>query len=120
MNRSRFPRFTLFLLFVFALMVPLCFIIMYLWNTILVAVLHVSVIDFWQALGIFAMSRILFGGFPDRLGRAGYRRRWHEMDDMKSKWFNLSPEERKHFKEDWKNRFGGGQTTVPPDLSGKE
>ena len=77
MKHFRFSRFLLTLLFVFAFMVPVSFIVMALWNNILVPVLHVSIIDFWQALGIFALSKILFGGFPGRpgWGKHGFRRR---------------------------------------------
>ena len=115
MNRSRFPRFILFLLFIFAVLVPLGFIIMALWNNILAAVIHISVINFWQALGIFLLSRILFGGFPGKPGwaRHGYRR--HEMEEMRNKWFNLSPEEKKQFRQNWKTRCGGGQAPATPE-----
>lgn len=120
MNRSRFPRFILFLLFIFAVIVPLSFIIMALWNNILVAVLHVSVINFWQALGLFALSRILFGGFPGKPAWAGHYRRRQQMEEMRNKWFNLSPEEKKHFKEEWKNRGCGKQMPVTPDTAAAE
>lgn len=118
MRRSRFPRFIFILLFAFAFIVPLSFIIMALWNNILVAVLNVKLINFWQALGLFALSRILFGGFPGRPGWAGHGRRRREMEEMRNKWFNLSPEERKHFKQNWKDRCGGMQTAVTPDSPG--
>ena len=120
MRRSRFPRFILFLLFIFAFLVPLGFIVMALWNNILAAVLHVSLINFWQALGLFALSRILFGGFPGRPGWAGHGRRRSEMEEMRNKWFNLSPEERKDFKQDWRNRCGGRQTAPTPESAGTE
>jgi hypothetical protein len=115
MNRSRFPRFILFLLFIFAFLVPLGFIVMALWNNILAAVVHVPVIDFWQALGLFALSRILFGGFPGKPGWAGHNHRRKDMEDMRNKWFHLSPEEKNRFRQDWKNRFGGGQVPVTPE-----
>ena len=118
MNQSRFPRFILFLLFIFAIIVPLSFIIMALWNNILVAVLHVSVINFWQALGLFALSRILFGGFPGKPAWARHNRRRQEMEEMRNKWFHLSPEEKKHFKEEWKNRCSGRQMPVQPEGPG--
>ncbi len=118
MRRSRFPRFILFLLFVFAIIVPLSFIIMALWNNILVAVIHgVSVINFWQALGLFALSKILFGGYPGRPGWAGHGRRRRDMEEMRNKWFNLSPEERKNFKQNLRNRCGERQTVETPETS---
>ncbi len=120
MKRSRFPRFLLFLLFVFAVVVPLGFIIMALWNNILAVIIPVTIINFWQALGLFLLSRILFGGFPGKPGWAGHGRRRHEMAEMRNKWFNLSPEEKNQFKQDWKSRFGGGQTPPAPEGTGTE
>src|SRR5450432_3616257 len=119
MNRSRFPRFILFLLFIFAIIVPLSFIIMALWNNILAVVLHVSLINFWQALRLFALSRILFGGFPGKPAWAGRHRR-REMEEMTNKGFNLSPEEKKHFKEEWKGSCGRGRMPVTPEKTATE
>jgi Ca2+/H+ antiporter, TMEM165/GDT1 family len=113
MKRSRFPKFLLFLLFIFAVIVPLGFIIMALWNNILAVVIPVTVINFWQALGLFLLSRILFGGFPGKPGWAGHSRRRHEMEEMRAKWFNLSPEEKMQFKQGWKNRFRGPAPASP-------
>lgn len=107
MNRYGFPRFVLFLLFIFAFLVPLGFIVMILWNNILTLVVHVPMIGFWQALGLFALSRILFGGFPGKPGWAGRGHRRKEMEEMRAKWFNLSPEEKAKFRQNWKGRCGG-------------
>ncbi len=114
MSRSRFPRFILFLLFVFAFLVPLGFIVMALWNNILVSVVHVPLINFWQALGLFALSRILFGGFPGKPGWAGRGRHRRDAEDMRNKWFHLSPEEKNQFRQDWKNRFGEAEMPASP------
>jgi hypothetical protein len=46
-------------------------LVMVLWNAILPAVLHTSMITFWQAAGILLLSRILFGGFKGRHRRMG-------------------------------------------------
>jgi hypothetical protein len=115
MYRYRFPRFILFLLFIFAFLVPLGFIVMALWNNILAILIHVPLINFWQALGLFALSRILFGGFPGRPGWAGHGRRRKEMEEMRNKWFNLSPEEKAKFRQNWKGRCGGGGVPVSPE-----
>ena len=92
---------------------------MALWNNILVPVIHIGVIDWWQALGIFALSRILFGGFPGKPGWAGRHNR-RQMEEMRNKWFNLSPEERKNFRQDWKNRCYGGKSPVGPEAPATE
>ncbi|MFT3937098.1 MAG: hypothetical protein QM726_25955 [Chitinophagaceae bacterium] len=99
------------LVFVSAFIVGLSFAVMALWNNILVPVLHVGIINFWQALGIFGLAKILFGGFPGPRGRwGGGPGRWkqHMGEKMKDKWMNMSDEEREKFKQEWRNRCGGG------------
>lgn len=90
-------------LFMLCLLFLLPFIIMNLWNAILPEVLNAAVITYWQALGLFILSRILFGGFrcggPGRgrgpgFGRAG----------IKEKFMNMTDEEKVAFKQRWKDR----------------
>ena len=89
-------------LFILAFLALVSFVVMLLWNNILVAVLHISAINFWQALGILILSKILFGGFHGaHWGRHSYMR--HK---LKERWMNMSPEEKEKFKQDWKNRHG--------------
>ncbi len=77
------------------------FIVMLLWNNVLVAVLGVKMITFWQALGLFLLSKILFGGWKGRGG--GWRnRQWKE--EWKAKWQNMTPEEKQKWKENMRNR----------------
>ena len=93
----------LIILFVFAVIVPLGFIVMVLWNNILATVLHVSIINFWQALGILLLSKILFGGFPGGWRRHDYRgHEWRK--EMLKKWKTMTPEERDQFKQQLRNR----------------
>jgi predicted Fe-S protein YdhL (DUF1289 family) len=66
-------------------------LVMSLWNALLPAILGVKSIGFWQALGILALSRILFGGLGFRPGMFGMRRRMHE------RWMKMSPEQREEF-----------------------
>ena len=76
-------------------------VIMFLWNEILVEVTGVKPLSYWQAIGLFVLARILFGGFRfgPRPGRWGKRRKaWRE------KWRNMSEEEREEFKRKWKER----------------
>ncbi|MEP7279341.1 MAG: hypothetical protein ABI813_11905 [Bacteroidota bacterium] len=80
------------------------FVVMYLWNAILPAVIHVGTISFGQALGILVLCKILFGGFHSGW-RGGPGGRWRErMGGMREKWMNMTPEEREKFKQDWSNR----------------
>lgn len=77
------------------------FIVMSLWNNILVAVLHVSAVTFWQALGILVLGKILFGGFN---GGCGRNRGGHWKKEMQEKWQGMTPEEREKVKQEWRNR----------------
>jgi hypothetical protein len=76
-------------------------VVMYLWNNVLVNITPVKPVNFWQALGIFVLSKLLFGGF----GGGGRGRGWNR--DMKEKWNTMAPEEKEKFKQDWKNRCRG-------------
>lgn len=104
MNRSKrnFRRHSLkFIPIVILIVAALAGIVMLLWNAILPEVIHVSTITYWQSLGLLVLSRILFGGFkpgPPR-GRSPFgRQEWRE------KWMNMSEEERRQFKEQWRDK----------------
>ena len=82
------------------------YVVMLLWNNLLPGILHVGIITFWQAMGIFILCKILFGfgkGGPRMGGGAWGRKGWE--DKIK----NMSPEERELFKEKMKQRCGGGR-----------
>ncbi|MFN8258785.1 MAG: hypothetical protein U0W24_24060 [Bacteroidales bacterium] len=94
--------------YLFVLLIPLGLfalgaIIMFLWNALLPAVIHVSTITIWQALGLFILSRILFGGYHHSARhRYPYYRRMHH---FKEKWDKMTEEEREKYKEEWKKHF---------------
>lgn len=73
-------------------------IIMVLWNLLIPDIFGLTIINFWQALGLFALARLLFGRFGGgRGGGCG-----HEFDPMKGgymseKWANMTAEQRKEF-----------------------
>jgi len=89
-------------------------VIMYLWNTILVKVTGVQVISFWEAIGLFILSRILFGSFHFNKGRH-MKHKMRKGARWKEKWMNMSDEERTEFKQRWKDRCGR-----PPRRGGPE
>lgn len=78
-------------------------VVMLLWNALLPAVLGVSTITFWQALGILVLSKILFGGFG---GHGGHHRphHYHGHHEMRAKMMHMTPEEREKMKSEWKHR----------------
>lgn len=98
------------------ILMPFCFAgilaamslaLMLLWNALLPDILHVSSINYWQAMGIFVLSKILFGfGGPRGGGGAPWMRKKRMMEE---KFRNMSPDERMRFKEQWKDRCGWGR-----------
>jgi len=46
--------------------------VMFLWNALIPTIFGLTVINFWQALGLLVLARILFGGF----GHRGMMGRW--------------------------------------------
>jgi len=79
-------------------------IVMWLWNSILVQVSSVQSISYWQAMGIFVLSRILFGGFHFK--RPDIKRPPFAQKQFRDKWMNMSPEDREKMKEMWKRKCG--------------
>jgi hypothetical protein len=82
-----------------------------LWNWLLPPLFDWRPITFWQALGLLALTRILFGGFGHRSRRyygGGFRRRMGERmaDRMAARWERMSPEERERFRQRIRERCG--------------
>jgi hypothetical protein len=81
-------------------------IVMRLWNWLLPPLFGWRQLTFWQALGLLALCRILFGGFGGhRSGRSNFRHR------MKERCGNMTPEERERFRQRMRERFGFGPST---------
>ncbi len=101
-------RMIFFPLLGLAALVLFPYIIMLLWNWLLPAIFHVAEINFWQALGILVLSRILFGGFRGHFGhRHGGCHGHHEhMGPWRHRWSNMTEEERAKMKEEWQKRCG--------------
>jgi hypothetical protein len=77
-------------------------IVRLLWNWLLPPLFGWPQITFWQALGLLALCRILFGG------RGGHGHRWTA---------RMTPEEREQFRHRLRERFGfrppaGGTSTL--------
>ena len=81
-------------------------IIMLLWNWFMPTIFDLTTISFWQALGLFALARILFGGF----GPGSMHKHMHHATDgnpIHKKWMRMSPEQRREFIEK-RRKFGFG------------
>ena len=70
--------------------------VMYLWNFGMVPVFDINPLNYWQAMALLVLSKILLGGFHwrPRGGRNRFRRKWGKMNQ----------EERHKLKEEWKRR----------------
>ncbi len=82
-----------------------------LWNWLLPPIVGVREITFWQAVGILALSRILFG----RLGFRGHSRSGSSIrsrisdrmaDRVAERWEHMTPEERDRFRQRIRERCG--------------
>lgn len=90
----------LFLLFIAAI----TSLFMLLWNWLMPEIFGLQEINFWQSLGLVALSKILFGGVwgKHKCGchHQGSHYSWKEK--FKSKWQNMSDED----KQKWEEKFG--------------
>ncbi len=77
-----------------------------LWNWLLPPLFGWAAVTFWQALGLLALCRILFGGSGLLgSGRSRFRRR------MAERWGHLTPEEQERFRQRMRERCGFGPST---------
>jgi hypothetical protein len=112
------PSFWVKRILLFIVIAPLAIlvfggVVMLLWNNVLSPVLHISIITFWQALGILVLSKILFGSFSG--GRGMHRSGWRQR--MQEKWARMTPEEREKYKEKLKNRYWGWRADDGPQTT---
>jgi Ca2+/H+ antiporter, TMEM165/GDT1 family len=70
------------------------FVTMGLWNWLMPALVGLTRIGFWQALGLVVLSRVLFGGL--------HHHGWHQHHWRKrllARWEQMTPEEREKLRE---------------------
>lgn len=100
--RNRFVRA---LAIAFAVVVGIAvfgFVVMTLWNWLIPPIVGWKSIDYWQALGLFVLAKILFGfrhGHGHMHGHMHWRARWAE------RWEKMTPEEREKFREGMRGRW---------------
>jgi hypothetical protein len=69
------------------------FVVMALWNWLVPSIIGWKAIDYWQALGLFVLAKVLFG-----FGRFGGGH-WHWRARLAERWERMTPEEREKFRE---------------------
>lgn len=99
---ARLKRKLSYVLFFMMLFLVLSGAVMFLWNALLPQIVHVTVINYWQALGLMALCRILFGRF--RLWGGKSREPGEETRFLKDKLMTMDEEDRAAFKEEWRKR----------------
>ncbi len=94
-------------------------VVMLLWNWLAPALFGLQLITFWQAIGLLALCRILFGGFG--LGGGGHRNSRRRMEGrirerirerMDERWEQMTPEEQEKFRQGMRSGCGGRTTPL--------
>jgi hypothetical protein len=101
MRRHWILRGLRFALFAALFVTVFSFVVMRLWNWLTPTLFGWHVINFWQALGLLILSKILFGGFRGRPGR-----QWYWGHHMMERWEQMTPEEREKFRQGFRGRCG--------------
>ena len=90
--------------FIIASIIAMAAIVMWTWNWLVPELFHGPLINFYQAIGLMLLSRILFRGFHGMGGRGNYIR---NLGQWKEGWNKMNPEQREKMRELWKKRCGG-------------
>jgi hypothetical protein len=81
-------------------------VVLHLWNWLLPPIFGWREITLWQAVGLLALCRILFGGFGwHGSGHSNFRRRMEERCE------HMTPEDRERFRQGMRARWGFGPST---------
>jgi hypothetical protein len=80
------------------------YVVMWLWNWLVPPVIGWKTIDFFQAMGLLVLTRLLVGfrGF----GGWHHRHHGHWRARMAERWESMTPEEREKFRESMRGRCG--------------
>jgi len=95
-------RFVFFPIMAAAFLSLISYVVMQLWNNLLPDIIHVGVINFWQAMGLFILCKILFGF--GRMGRFGGNRSQFK-NRLAERIKEMSPEKRARFEQGFGERM---------------
>jgi Ca2+/H+ antiporter, TMEM165/GDT1 family len=113
MKRHWILRGLKILLFVVLAATVLGFVVMTRWNRLMPPIFGLHAITYWQALGLFVLGKLLFGGFR---GRPGFSMHWRQR--MMERWEQMTPEERDKFRAGMRGGCGPfGSSHTPPAAS---
>jgi ABC-type multidrug transport system fused ATPase/permease subunit len=71
--------------------------VMWLWNLLIPGIFGLKAIGFWQAAGLFILTRIMTGGFRGGWHHGGHRSHFRDGQTLREKWMEMTEEERKEF-----------------------
>ena len=81
-------------------------VVMLLWNGILPGLFGFPMLNYWRAIGILLLARILVGGLGHNLNNHyGHPNGSHfrgQANELREKWMNMNDDERKEFTERFK------------------
>ncbi|HEY2582456.1 MAG TPA: hypothetical protein VGI43_11655 [Mucilaginibacter sp.] len=97
-------RKLLYWIFFIAVVLLLGVVVMFLWNSFLPQTAHINNINYWQALGLIVLFRILFGGFG---GIWSPSDNYKPKRNLKDKLMTMDEADRQAFKEEWRKRCAG-------------
>jgi hypothetical protein len=112
MRKRRIVKMIVFVLPAFLILFAgLIWAVSALWNWLMPAIFGLGTITYWQALGLMALSWILFRGFrgPGASGPWRY--------DMRRRWERMTPAEREEFVKGLRSRCGGTESPDPEPKS---
>jgi len=122
MRKRRLVRLVAFVLpLMLILFAGMVWAVFALWNWLMPAIFGLHAITYWQALGLMALSWILFRGFrgPRFSGgpwRLGMRGRWEKMTPAEREEFAKGLRTvREEFVKGFRGRWGGGSTPPEPE-----
>ena len=93
-------------------------IVMFLWNILIPGIFGLATINFWQALGLLVLARVLLGGIS---GRFWMNREMHpRRNPIYKKWMEMTPEDRKEFIRQRHHRHGFRSDFFNESENGKE
>jgi hypothetical protein len=79
------------------------FVTMSLWNWLVPDLFHGPVINFWQALGLLLLSKILFWSFGGKSHSSHNNGPWKYY--WRNKWSNMTPDDKERFKQKMKEKW---------------
>jgi hypothetical protein len=85
-------------------LIGLGYLVMYLWNLLIPEIFNGPVITFWQAIGLFVLTKILLHTFGFNRHHSFYMNRgryYHWKARMEEKLASMTPEEKEKFTQKW-------------------